>query len=219
MRVLNPCRVIRRPRRERWSIVLSRGYSVCKVIKCYLVAYHFPQRVHAKRFIVYKYVIKFQIKSDTLENALIVPRVMHVAPGLSRCKQNTRHAVEVIKIVGDARRILNPSPLRNRCPLFLNHDRNAILARTLFGNNAAAAAAVADLAARIAPFARAVPKRARIEPVSTTGRLLRIARQGVDWLLGQSLNCTLASKVSRGLERGLVITQARISARCYDQPR
>lgn len=86
---------------------------------------------------------------------------------------------------------------------------------SLFGSNTAAT----DLAARIAPFARAVPKPVSSPfppPADFSGSF---ARQGVDWLLGQSLNCTLASKVSRGLERGLVITQARISARCYDQPR
>lgn len=110
--------------------------------------------------------------------------------------------------------ILNLLPLRNRCLLFLNYDRNA---RALLGNGAAAT----NFATRIAPFARAVSRRGvEISSLSSppTDFSGSFARQGVDWLLGQSLNCTLAPKVSRGLERGLVITQARISARCYDAP-
>lgn len=71
------------------------------------------------------------------------------------------------------------------------------LRKSFFGNNAP------KFAARVAPFARAISSRAnRICFHHRPTFFGSSVRQGVDWLLGQSLNCTLAPKVSRGLERG-----------------
>lgn len=158
MRVLNPCRIIRRlRRRERWRLVLSRGYPVCRVIKRYLALITASSASTQSVLSFRKYVIEFPNRKRRIA-------INRVAPGLSRinkvlcCRRSRR-------INWDRGERRDPKSVTFAQPVFPQFTIETRSSRGLSSETT---------------FASGI--ETRTEPVSTTGRLLRIVRSSRGWL-------------------------------------